>query len=305
MIVSCGEALVDLIPAECGGEAGLVPRPGGSPLNVAVGLGRLGVPVAFLGGVSEDSLGRMLLAHLRGNGVDTSLLPRSDAPSPLALVSVDERGGAEYAFHLAGTAMGALSTAPDPLPAEARAVHVGSIALAVEPLAGVVEQLLLREGQRRLVSLDPNVRGRFIDDRDGYLDRLGRLLAATDVVKASDEDLRWLHPEAPPVEVAARWVATGPPLVVVTRGADGATAVTAAGAVDVPGMPVEVIDTVGAGDAFTAGLLCWLAERDALERRAVAGLDASALKAALRFAGDVAAVTCERAGADPPRRHEV
>lgn len=305
MIVSCGEALVDLIPAECAGQPGLVPRPGGSPLNVAVALGRLGVPAGFLGGVSRDALGRMLLDHLDANGVDGSLAPRSDAPTPLAVVSLDAEGRAEYAFHLAETAMGALGAVPGPLPAAVRGLHVGSIALAIEPLASVVEELLLREGPRRLTSLDPNVRGRFITDRSAYLRRLGRLLAATDVAKVSDEDLAWLHPGARPGEIAAEWVAEGPALVVVTRGAEGASAVTADRTVDVPGLPVEVVDTVGAGDAFTAGLLARLGDLGHLHRDGLDALSDQEVTAALRHAVRVAARTCERTGADPPTADEL
>jgi fructokinase len=302
MILVCGEALVDFTPVDCGAQRAYAPRPGGSPCNVAVGCARLGAATAFLGGVSTDPFGRLLAEHLESSGVSMSYASRSEAPSPVAFVVLDEHGSADYVFHLADTAMDAATAPADPLPAEIEAVHVGSLGLVLEPAAHVAEDLLRRAHGTRFTSLDPNVRRSFVPDLDDYVRRLDGWLSATDLVKVSEEDLRTLHPDEEPLAVAGRWVRQGPALVVVTRGAMGAVAVSADTSVEIPGTAVEVVDTVGAGDAFTAGLLSWLDDHDALSRGALADLDRVAVTQALRFAATVAARTCERPGADPPTR---
>ncbi|MFO8076611.1 MAG: carbohydrate kinase [Egibacteraceae bacterium] len=309
MIIVCGEALIDCLPAVCDGAEGFVPHVGGSPFNVAVGLARLEREVGYLGRLSTDPFGDLLAARLEADGVDLGHVPRTAAPSPLALVHLDDDGVARYSFHLADSATTelALDDLPDPLPERVRAVHTGSLALLLEPGRDAVAALLERaSAQGRLTTLDPNVRPTLITDREGYLDDLDGWLALTDVVKVSDEDLAWVHPDADPLEVARAWLGRGPVLAVVTRGAQGAVAVTADGrTVEVEGVPADVVDTIGAGDSFTSGLLAWLDEAGALHRDAVAALDDEDLAAAVRFAAGVAAATCARAGADPPRRAEL
>lgn len=305
MILVCGEAIVDLTPAACGDRAGFVPRAGGSPCNVAVGLGRLDVSTGFVGGLSSDPFGRLLTQHLTDSGVDVSWSTSSDDPTPVAFVMLDEHGVAEYVFHLSGTSMDAVVAPPDPLPQQVRAVHVGSIGLVLQPAGQVAAGLLHHAGRDRLTTLDPNIRPRFIHDRDAYLEALGGWLRDTDVVKVGEEDLAWLHPGVDPVEVVGRWLLDGPTLAVLTRGPDGAMAVTSEGCVEVAGVAVDVVDTVGAGDAFMSALLAWLAHADALDRDAVASLTADERADALRFATKAAAWTCGRAGADPPRRADL
>jgi len=305
VIVVCGEALVDLLPGQA--AASWTAHPGGSPANVAVGLGRLGSAVQLLSRVADDPFGRLLREHLTASQVDVSLLVPADEPTTLAVVALDGQGRAEYAFYVDGAADGGwrAQDLPAELPAGA-ALHVsGSLALAVESMGDALETLLHRERGRRLLALDPNVRPRLAGDPAALRARLADWLALVDVVKVSSEDLAWLAPGQDLDTVAAGWRERGPVLVVVTRGESGVLATSAAGTIDLPGMPVDLVDTVGAGDAFMAGLLAALEEAGALTRSACAALSREALTTALVFAQRVAAATCARAGADPPWRSEL
>ncbi|MTV25082.1 carbohydrate kinase [Nitriliruptoraceae bacterium ZYF776] len=304
-IVVAGEALVDLVPRDDGAFTAL---PGGSPCNVAVGLARAEVPTAFLGALSADGFGVRVRGHLEAAGVDLTLAPVSDAPTMLAVVHLDEDAHASYGFYLDGTAGASLAAGDLPiLPAEAP-LHVSFGAIgATHPGAGAaLVQLVRRESRRRAVCLDPNVRPNVLaDDPNGYGAALDELVRWCTLVKASDEDLAALHPTVPPEDTAARWAETGPAWVVVTRGGDGAVAHGAAGRVEVPGRDVEVVDTVGAGDAFTAGLLAALHRRGDLVPGRTDHLDVDTIRAALEHASLVAALTCTREGADPPTLAEV
>lgn len=305
MILVCGEVLVDLVPVGPGGP--YAARPGGSPANVAVGLGRLGLEVALLARVSGDPFGRLLREHLAASHVGLDAVVAAPEPTTLAVVSLDEHGRADYAFYVEGAADGGwrLDELPAELPAGAPLHVAGSLALAVASMGDAVQALLERERGRRLLSLDPNVRPLLVSDEPALRARLDRWLPLVDVVKVSDEDLAWLCPGQPVEDVARRWAEQGPALVVVTRGAQGVHALGPAGAVDLPARPVDVADTVGAGDSFMGGLLAALAERDLLHRDRLAGLTEADLRAALAFAAEVAAVTCGRPGADPPWRSEL
>ena len=305
MILVCGEALVDLLPATCDGAAGYVPRLGGSPANVAVGLARLDVPTSWFGRLSTDRFGRRLRERFRSEGVDVRWALDGPQPTPLALVDVDADGHPSYAFWWAGTADRAIGAedVPGDL-AGVDAVHVGSVALVLPPACDAYAALARREAGRRVVSMDPNVRWDLVDDPAAYRARLHELVAHADVVKVSDEDLSALEPGADPIAVARRWAAGGR-VVVLTRGGEGALGIADAGSVEVAARRVAVVDTVGAGDAFVAGLLARLREQGNLDSTALASLDLQALEDALRFAGEVAARTCERAGADAPRRSEL
>ena len=202
-------------------------------------------------------------------------------------------------------ACSALGDPPAELPDEVTAVHVGSISLVREPGSSAFEAVMRREHGRRVVTLDPNVRPSLVGERSAYVARLEGWVSLADVVKVSRADLAWLYPGADPEVVAAAWLARGPGLVVVTRGHDGSLALTARHRVDVAGTSVAVSDTVGAGDAFTSGLLAWLHGAGQLERSRLRAIPADALRACLVFADRAAAITCTRAGAQPPTRSEM
>jgi fructokinase len=303
-VVLFGEALIDLAPR----DGLLLPLPGGSPYNVAVGLGRLGVPTSFVGPTGNDGFGDLLRSRLAEAGVDLASAPTVDAPTTLAVVHLDEQARASYGFYL--TATSAAAVRPDGLPRldGAVAVHLslGALTLDTEPAGTAFTALIHREAGHRTVSLDPNVRPSVIADLPSYARRIDALVARCDLVKVSDEDLALLHPDEPPAAVARRWVRSGPAAVVVTRGANGALGLTAEGdEVEVPGEDVDVVDTVGAGDAFTSGLLAALHDRGLLERDRLRDVGIGDLRASIHAAVHVAAVTCTRAGSDPPSRDEL
>ncbi|MGV9304076.1 carbohydrate kinase family protein [Nonomuraea sp. NPDC004354] len=305
MIVACGEALVDLVPRR---DGCFVARPGGSPANVAVGLGRLGVAVAMLARLADDGFGRLLRAHLTDSRVDLSLAVPAGEPTTLAVVTLGPERGAEYTFYVTGSADGAWQPAdlPPELPAGTACVHVsGSLALAVPAMGDTLEALLRQERSRRTLAFDPNLRPRLARDPAALRARLDRWIGLVDLVKISSDDLAWLTPGEPVESVAARWRERGPAVVVVTRGAAGVHALGPEGPVDLPGRQVRVADTVGAGDAFMSGLLAALAEGGALARDRLAALPAGPLAAALDQAQHVAALTCTRVGAEPPWRAEL
>lgn len=301
-----GEILVDFTPVvEGGATAGFRMHPGGSPANVAVGLARLGARVEFAGKVSTDFFGRFLLAHLEREGVGTRFLSRTAAPSTLAFVAMAD-GEPLYAFYGEGAADTRLL--PEDLPeaiTHTRFLHFGSISLLREPAASTIAGLVKRLRGRAVLSCDPNIRPALIADAAAYRDRLGTLLASADIVKISATDLRWFDPDRSVEDAAAALQAAGPALVVVTQGAMGAYVRTASQEMRIPAHQVEVVDTVGAGDAFTSGLLFRLAEKGVTTRFDLTQAQAGLLEDSLRFAAASAALTCTRPGADPPRLEQV
>lgn len=305
MIVVAGEALIDLAPR---GEQ-LLPLPGGSPYNVAVGLARLEADVGYLGGLSSDGFGTTMAERLRAEGADLSLAAWTDLPTTLAVVHLDDDGRASYGFYLDGTSAAALEEADLPSLPEGAALHVsmGAIGLRYDPAGRTLAALVARERGRRFVSFDPNIRPSAVAGPVAdYAALMDELVADLTLAKVSDEDLQLLHPDRHPIEVARSWAAAGPALVVVTLGADGAVAVSAQGEpIAVPGESVQVVDTVGAGDAFTSGLLAWLDRHDALSDAGLRALSPGQIEAALLHARHVAAITCTRAGSDPPRADEL
>jgi len=310
-IVVAGEALVDLVPDA---DGGLRPLAGGSPFNVAVGLGRLGVPVGLLGPISTDPLGDLLTDRLSDADVGRLLPERTSRPTTLAMVHLDAVGHASYGFYLDGTSATGMSE-DDVMAAVAQdgttgtaALHVslGAVTLASAGTGELLGRMLMQAGERPLVTFDPNVRPAMITDMEQERAAIEAVVAAVDVVKVSDADLATLAPDRDPLAVAGDWARSGPALVVVTRGERGATAMRSdGGMLTVAGVGVDVVDTVGAGDAFMSGLLAALDDRGLLERDALRAADAQALQDVLAYAADVAAITCTRKGADPPYRQEL
>jgi fructokinase len=307
MILSCGEALIDMLPRRTAeGEDAFVPYPGGAVFNTAVALGRLGAPAGLLSGLSTDLFGQMLAGALGASGVDAALCLRSARPTTLAFVTLED-GQARYAFYDEGTAGRMIRAADLPaLPETVEALFFGGISLMVEPSGAAYQALMEREaGSGRVMMLDPNIRPSFIADEPAYRARIARMIALADIVKLSDEDLRWLEGRRGITGGAEAVLAKGPKVVFVTEGAAGAHAFTAARSVFVPARRVEVVDTVGAGDTFNAGVLAALHGAGALTRAAVAALSEDALRAALTLAVRAAAVTVSRAGANPPWAKEL
>jgi fructokinase len=307
MVYVLGEALVDLVyqSADPDGSGRYLALAGGSPFNVAIGLARLGQPSRLLARLSGDTFGRQLRAHAERNGVDLSLAVAAAEPSTLAVVSLDGERNATYDFYRTGTADWQW-TADElaRIPADAGWVHAGSLASWIDPGAQPIEHRLAELGQTAVVSYDPNIRPALLGDRNTAVARIERLVGLSRVVKASAEDLAWLYPDRDPADALRHWQSLGPAVVVITDGGRGARAIAGSGEpFEVPGRPVRVADTVGAGDAFMAGLIDALARSGLVEgnRRP----SAEQLRPAVERAVLVAALTVARAGANPPTAAEL
>ena len=307
MILSCGEALIDMLPREStAGEACFAPYAGGAVFNTAIALGRLGAPSAFFSGVSTDMLGEILAETLEASKVDTSLMARSARPTTVAFVKL-VNGQATYAFYDEGTAGRMLSVDQLPaLPADVEALFFGGISLVNDPAASTYAALQAREAPARVTMIDPNIRPGFIEGKEAeYRARIERMIARADLVKLSDEDLHWLMGEGDVSALARDILAKGPKVVFITEGAAGARAVTATQDRFVAATKVTVADTVGAGDTFNAGVLAALHEAGALSKAGVAALSDAVLDDALSLGTRAAAVTVSRAGANPPWKNEL
>lgn len=306
MILCCGEALIDMLPGEtAAGEPAFAPHAGGSVFNTAIALGRLGAPAGFLSGLSSDLFGDMLRLQLAESRVDTSHVVTSGRPTTLAFVRLAD-GQANYAFHDENTAGRMLTVADMPaIGVSVGALFFGGISLVAEPCGSAYEALMAREHGKRVTMLDPNIRPDFIADAAAHRARMTRMIAMADIVKFSDEDLRWLGNDGNGDAIAAAWIEQGPKLLIVTHGRLGATAYTKRSRIAVPSVAVEVADAVGAGDTFNAGILTTLLERGRLDKDALTGLPDAEVTAALSLAAAAAAVTVSRTGANPPWRHEL
>ena len=302
MILTCGEALIDMLPRETAkGEAAFAPYAGGAVFNTAIGLGRLGCDTQFLCGMSSDFLGDILRDALDASGVDHSPSPRLDAPCTVAFVKLVD-GQATYAFYDENSAMRSLDKAPK---VEADALFFGGISLVGDGCGAVYEDLMLREAPTRVTMIDPNIRPSFIRDEAAYRARIDRMMAAADIIKLSDEDLHWLEGDGDLGELARGLVVKGARLVCITQGADGVTGYTAEAEVFVPSERAEVVDTVGAGDTFNAGLLAGLERAGCLTKDRIAALSEDDIRAGLHLGVRAAAVTVSRAGANPPTAAEL
>ncbi|HEY6633490.1 MAG TPA: carbohydrate kinase [Rhizobiaceae bacterium] len=306
MIICCGEALIDMLPRRSTlDEPAFAPYSGGAVFNSAVALGRLGVPVEFFSGLSSDLFGQQLRATLAESKVGSRYAHVSGRPTTLAFVQLVD-GHASYVFYDEGTAGRMLSI--DDLPVfegNVDALLFGAISLIPEPSGSAYEALMAREAPSRVTMLDPNIRPAFIPDRPKHLARIQRMIAMADILKLSDEDLAWFGATGAAEDTIAQWLEMGPKLVVMTRGSQGATGYTRNHKVTVTPNPVTVVDTVGAGDTFNAGILASLHEQGALSKARVATLSEAEIQAALSLGSAAAAVTVSRAGANPPWRHEL
>jgi fructokinase len=301
MIVVAGEALFDLVLED---TEQLQAHPGGAAFNTARTLGRLEQPVSYQGRLSSDRFGTRLRQLLLDDRVRVGTAVPTEDPTTLALAELDATGSATYRFYAAGTSAAGLT--PDAalavLPPRVEMLHVGTLGLVLEPTAMATEAVVEHLAGRALIAVDPNCRPTIVDDEPGYRARLTRVLAHADLIKVSEEDMAWLDPGRTPVEAARALLAGGAAVAVLTRGGDGAVVITADSEVAVPAPPADVIDTIGAGDAFGGGFLAWW-RRAGKGREQLA--DMGALVEATRFACLVAAKTCERPGASPPRLSEL
>ena len=268
MILCCGEALIDFVPLD--GVRGYQPCPGGSIYNIAVGLGRLQTPVGFLGSISTDFFGDLLVNYLVESGVSTEFTRRAPGPTTLAFVSLPDGRHTEprYVFYANDAVDRSLSLTdlPAQLSDQVQALHFGSISLVLEPTATTLEALMQRESGKRILSLDPNIRPSLIPDRETYCQRFEGWLRYVDILRLSLADLEWLYPNRKPFELIKRWLRLGPSLCLLTLGSRGASGFTADGLEsEVPSPKISVVDTVGAGDTFLAAALNWLYENKMLK----------------------------------------
>ncbi|QPC87063.1 carbohydrate kinase [Mesorhizobium sp. NBSH29] len=306
MILCCGEALIDMLPREStGGEPAFAPYPGGALFNTAIALGRLGVPTGFFSGISSDLFGQQLIEAMAASNVSGEYAAISDRPTTLAFVRLTN-GHASYAFYDENTAGRMLDLGDLPsLAPDVQALLFGAISLIPEPCGSAFETLMKREHQTRVTMLDPNIRPGFIRDKQKHLDRMRRMVAMSDIVKISDEDLSWFAEPGSHADVIARWLENGPKLIFMTNGNRGATAYTQHHCVTVDAVPVTVVDTVGAGDTFNAGVLASLQQNGVLDKPSLASVSETVLRDALALGVRAAAVTVSRAGANPPWRDDL
>jgi fructokinase len=294
----CGEVLIDLIPD---GSGERVPHVGGGPANTAKALARLSHDVYFIDGISSDKYGQMSRQELLDDEVKLNLALNSDKPTCLAIVSLNENGGASYEFEIDGTATFDFSDSwlPDPSRYKPTVLHIGTLVTVIQPAADVLYDWAMQVAEFAPIVFDPNVRSVVMNDRDKYLTAVERWVAISSVVKVSDDDLAWLYPGQQYADVAKRWINDGAALVVVTRGADGLVGFTADGSVEVPGVKADVADTVGAGDTVGAIIV------EAMIEKGILNLTGDTLKAVLNRAAVAAGITCSRKGAQPPYKHEL
>ena len=295
----CGEVLVDLIPQP--GSAERVGVIGGGPENTAIALARLGHQVEFIDGISSDKWGVAAKKELDADGVGTKFCKFSDKPTCQAIVTLDEKGSASYEFVIDGTATFDFQRdwLPDPYKHKPTLLHIGTLVTAIEPGASVLFDWALEVSELAPVIFDPNIRPAVIPDRDLYRKQVEKWIGISSVVKVSEDDIAWLYPDRDDVEIAKEWIAGDVSLVVITRGANGLVGVTKTGVYTVPGVKVDVVDTIGAGDTVGAVIA------EAVNKFGLEELDGAALLVSMEKAARAAAITCTRKGANPPTSREL
>ncbi len=302
LLTVIGEALIDLVPGP--GPGDYHARPGGSPFNVAIGLARLGHRTALMARLADNAFGRQLREHAAAEGIDLTGAPHATEPTTLAVVSLDAQGHAGYDFYLEGTADWQwTATELARIAPDTAVLHVGSLASWTHPGNKHIHAAAarLREQGRTLISYDPNIRPQLLGSPERARPRVEGFVSVAHVVKASREDVEWLYPEAGIAEVGDRWLNLGAPAVVITDGPNGAHLLRAgASPIHLPGRKIRLVDTIGAGDAFTSGLLGGLVRRGLHLPDLLSQCPAELLAEAVDEAVLISALTCERAGADPP-----
>lgn len=297
MIVVAGEALIDLVIEPSGAVTAAL---GGAPFNVARACGRLGVDVEFAGAISDDRFGTMLAGQLADDGVSLERVRHVGAPTTLAAAELDDGGAATYRFYIDGTSAPSM---PDPIRvANGDILFSGGLGLELEPMAAAVEASVLAAPENATVMIDVNCRPLVVDDRDVYVERVMRVVSRADVVKVSDEDLGYLSPGSTLTDAAGSLLRSGPKVVLLTAGSDAVQIIAAGGEATVRVPPVEVVDTIGAGDSFGAGFIAWW---DARGYTRADVDDMHRLVEAVEAGIAVAGVVCGRRGADPPWRREL
>ena len=299
-VLVIGEALVDIVHRS---DGRVDETPGGSPANVALALGRLGVTTRLLTQLGHDAHGDRIRRWLADSGVEVSAAAASQTAT--ATAHIDATGSADYTFDIGwdmdADAVGGRTEPP-------ALAHAGSIAAVLDPGAETVRRIIAELRETSLITFDPNIRPSLLAERSDARRRTESFVSLADVVKASDEDLAWLYPGVGPLDAARSWASMGPGVVVVTLGSRGAVAVTAQGLARIPGLSVDVVDTVGAGDTFMAALIAGLIDlgyRGSSARKRLHGTDEDSLRSLLSLSAQAAAVTVSRPGADPPRRDEL
>ena len=289
----CGEVLIDILPTG--------PVVGGGPANTAKALARLGHDVHFIDGISSDAYGQAARTELLRDGVNLDLALASDKPTCTATVTLDSAGGASYEFLIDGTATFDFHSSwlPDPYRFQPQVLHIGTLVTVIEPGASALYDWAMQVAEFAPIVFDPNIRPSVQPDRDLYEAAVEKWAALSAVIKVSDDDLAWLFPEVSIDDVANRWINDGVFLVVVTRGANGIVGFTEDGRVEVPGVKVDVVDTVGAGDTVGAIVVEAMIEHGLIELRG------DRLHKVLTRAAHAAATTCSRQGAQPPYKHEL
>jgi fructokinase len=320
MIICCGEALIDMVPAVLNGRGDcFTPHPGGSPFNTAIAIGRLGVPVMFWGKLSTDFFGETILRRLRANHVGDKLIVRSPRNSTLAFVKLLKKKDPQYVFYTEGTADRSLSVEdlPKDLPSDTRCILFGSISMTMEPVASAIETFILREnalqGQGKeapVISFDPNIRPFMIPDKQAYIKNFEKWISASTIAKISEADFDFIYPGVGIEKALQKILTMGPRLAVATLGSKGALALLRRndGSVFRASAPVTelpVVDTIGAGDTFHGAFLAWLELNGKMSRHQIAALSETELYDALFFANKAASIVCTRTGAEPPTFREV
>jgi len=296
----CGEALIDLIPVTPGSDQRQA-IPGGGPANTAHALARLDISTEFIGGLSDDQYGQRMRSEFIAGRVGLTFTPEHQLPTCLAIVSIDVDGSATYEFKIDGTATFAFSTEnlPDPKVIKPDAIYIGTLATIIEPGASILKDWMLKAKNYTPIIYDPNIRSSVISNRSRYQEVVKDWVALSNVVKVSEEDLAWLHPETEPLDIAHTWVEQGVKLVVITKGEDGIIGVSKNQEIVIPGVKVQVIDTVGAGDTVGAVLV------EAIVEFGLDKLTNELLSHTLHRAALAASITCSRSGANPPTKAEL